>query len=348
MIVEDDALVIFNDAEGDGGGISATGFSSVDVLDTVTVSNNTAGGDGGGICMSGSPGSISAAPPTFFDWMVIQQNTATGALGGGVAVKDSSIVFTIEGVDINGNDAPNGDGGGVGVRNAEVTLDRVSFQTNTAHQGGGIAAIAGAVVDIQGDCDAACSFDDCDVMTQNVATAIGGAIHVRGGSSVTGNRMWLTDNDALDGLAVHVDGGASTVALRNFLVDGHRDHSADAIEAEDGDVDIRNSTLADNFRALHYDAAATGLFHRNVTVDNTQANDFDAAITGNCNVAPTAVENPSGSNNETGVPSLGTCWQPTPTTTLVVDECSSGNAVDLLGRARPIGAGFDRGAFERP
>ncbi|MFO0632012.1 MAG: hypothetical protein U0168_04095 [Nannocystaceae bacterium] len=348
VVLRDQATLVGNVALGDGGGLMASDGAHLDIVDRVSIVDNQAVADGGGVALRDVAGAIAGGLVSSSTAVVFADNVA-GGLGGGLAIDGAPMGFAIDGAVVTGNESSSGNGGGIGVRGADLIVGRVRAQDNRAVRGGGLAAEAGATIDIEGECDDACDDTDCTVFTGNVAAGVGlgGGLYARGGSSIVAARVSLHANVAVDGLAAYIEGAGTTLALRNTLVAGHRASAGAALVAAAGSLDVRHATLVDNSRAVRYAAGTTGPFHRNITAGNGAPNLLAAGLVGSCNVAPTAAQNPSGPGNATGIPSFAACWQPAAGSTLVVDACSSGASDDLLGRPRPAGAGFDRGAFER-
>ena len=134
-------LITANNANGRGGGVFIISTSGVEAnysrasFTDITVSNNTAG-IGGGVYVQN--GSVSITRVNFID------NVATFAAGGGLTLQtlggpgvDEPNLPTLVDVVFTNNSAVGG--GGLFNNNSQTTLDRVTFNGNTAtRRGGGI------------------------------------------------------------------------------------------------------------------------------------------------------------------------------------------------------------------
>ena len=209
--------VIYNHAEGKGGGIAmhdATGstleisegcnidnnysdqraggiyFDNTDgklvIKDNCTVSNNRCVGDGGGVYYGGRKGSMELS-----GGVTIEGNYAAGS-GGGLYDNFNGTEFTFSKTTIKNNTAVS-DGGGIYLNDvAKLTLkDESSIQGNKANQGGGL------FVD---DDSTSVLLDNSKIYSNTSAKSGGGIYHNATGGSVTLQAGSLIDsNKALDG-----------------------------------------------------------------------------------------------------------------------------------------------------
>jgi hypothetical protein len=153
-----DTEIIDNNAQtnGQGGGIFvAAGTSSFSLTDSVVTGNSAE--NGGGL-------NIATAGPVAIADSDISSNTGTGAGGG------ANILTSIDSVPVSGG---------------QVTIDRTTFDANTAVTGGGISISERAVVMTN------------STVSNNTASSGGGGFKVASSSQATFNNTTITGNNAV-------------------------------------------------------------------------------------------------------------------------------------------------------
>jgi predicted outer membrane repeat protein len=371
-----------NTATTDGGGIFTTNGVYHNVYGDVRITNNTAGNDGGGVYQDGGDGwyddLTSASRPQ------ISGNEATSGNGGGFYL--SFVVDTgaplFDGVLIDGNSAPNaaGNGGGIYATASSFAMNTVSVQGNSAGQtGGGLFADSATLVSVSttfgtptkdgvvghpekqraAACNPASLPADtyCTEFRDNLATTTGGAVHLRGGSTLTADAVAFIGNHADLGGAIFSNSNGDAVDISNSLFAGN---IADAVSGSvirllaAGTLDLESTTIAGNpATALSFGTSgATAQIDGTVIWDNTSGVFLNGVV-------------PTGSCNDTQDGSLAGIQQdPLFTTTArgsyrlsnaspAVDACNTGPAIDLDNSSRPkdgdgaaSAAEYDMGAFE--
>ena len=122
--------VCWNYAYNDGGGIMESGNLFNLFMNNTKVSNNYAKRNGGGIAISGSKTTVSGDPNT-----VVDLNSCGKNYGGGVYVKNKDV--SVSGFRVENNRARYG--GGVATTDHSITLSSLAIKGNTAtEQGGGV------------------------------------------------------------------------------------------------------------------------------------------------------------------------------------------------------------------
>ena len=218
----------YNSASGDGGAVYfgnnsgdlylRTNYSYVDPQGrTITVrgnipstlSSNTADGSGGAIYLVNS-GALVA------DFIRFQSNTA--AYNGGAIFSGNSGNITLTDVNVIGNDAYSGSGGGLyyhaGANGGTLTISTSSISSNTAYSfGGGIYVDSiGSVVNIANT-----------TLSLNTAGESGGGIYIENGSSLSLLYTTLAYNQASSGtgagVALYYNGSTnSTITMIDNIV----------------------------------------------------------------------------------------------------------------------------------
>ena len=195
----------------------------------VTGGNAASGGMGGGI-------TIDESSPTIRN-TTVYSNQAT-ADGGGIYI--SGGLATIENSAISDNNA-NGCCGGIHVgNNANVTISNTVLSGNIASYGGGLGVFSGSTTTIT---QSTISSNNSDFEFGQ-----GGGLHISGlGATVDITDSVLKDNLTRDhGAAISSDGG--TVNLTNVLITGNQSSSlnANVFAISNTDFTLMNSTIADN------------------------------------------------------------------------------------------------------
>ncbi|NNC92284.1 MAG: hypothetical protein HKN80_07295, partial [Acidimicrobiia bacterium] len=148
--------------------------------------------------------------------LTIQAETATGATLDGNGVDGAAVMevtgggdLTLQDLTVTGGVNSAGDGGGIRISTAAVTLVRTTVTANSASNGGGIWS--------DGTLDITDSF-----ITNNTATLGGGGLQNINGGDVTVTNTEITGNDAEHGGGVLNNGAGapnpSTMVLTDSLV----------------------------------------------------------------------------------------------------------------------------------
>ncbi len=330
LLLEGDVVVQLNTAGTFGGGVVAD-LSAVTITGsgrrTLRISDNTASGNGGGLYLYQS--TLEASD------LLVDGNTASGSLGGGVIadfLSNAALANTI----IEGNSASSA--GGLLAYNSDVTLES-DFEECTP-SGLGFGETCSEVRDNQAD-------------ASGTSLGRGGGLVAASGGSISAAGLLLTGNAAADaGNDVLVRDDGSSVALINALVVPSVSTTGVAIDVREGSLDLRSSIVADQDVGVHVHAGGSAVMHRNIVAFNSVGAVLDGVATGNCNLSQAITEAPTGTNNDVGDPVFWTGtrsdYQHDPTSTLTLDVCSAGPANDIDGKPRPSSGSYDRGAYERP
>lgn len=311
-------LITANNANGRGGGVFVISTSGVEAnysrasFTDITVSNNTAG-IGGGVYVQN--GSVSLTRVTFTD------NTATFAAGGGLNLQtlggpgvDEPNLPTLVDVTFANNAAVGG--GGLFNNNSQTTLDRVTFNGNTAtRRGGGILNEYANPVFTNVTFSGNISFE-----SSGVAPWGGGGILNIDGDPIF-NNVTFTNNNSVNG-----SGTAGGDAMLNLTGSSPQ---------------ITNSVLW-----------ANGGTNDEITNDGTSsATVTDSVVQGGCPAGATctnlisndpllgALENNGGFTNTHALIAGSSALNSAGVNSVCANE-------DQRGIARPQGAGCDMGAFE--
>lgn len=342
-----DSIVANNDADGAGGGIFAreTGNGGASVDGGAVVTDNTAGGNGGGIHVWESSLSVTTA--------TVSNNVAQS--GGGIYANGSTV--TVRNTDIDGNETGfTSWGGGLMSTGSTVDMINVRIRENTGDLGGGMYLADGSVLtmDIETEsCNPAglpigefCS--EIRGNTTNIST--GGGIFAAGNAIATIERTGFLDNTGYGIPGINVS-GTSDIFVANSLFAGNSSTTLNdtVVVAAGATFDSRNNTFADNGgTAVRYDAGSVGRFHRNIVWGNW--NGITGNLLGNCNDVQPSAGVVIGINNISADPQFGNAAARDYRLRLIspaLDACGAGTNFDIVYTARPQGAGFEMGAYER-
>ena len=225
----------FTGTSGDGGGIYVMTNAPISITD-VTVSNNIAR-SGAGIlvfngadvviggntvidnndtnnCTSGDGGGIYATTAGSTVTMTGGSITNNGARWGSGVYLTSSAAVTLTDVTITSNSSAcgNNNGGGIHANGGTLTADRIKVRGNSGLNGGGVYALASAVVTIK----------NSDI-TGNVATTDGGGALVSGTTTLNIYNSTVAGNYAGGGAngGGGVRNNAATLNITNGIVYGN-------------------------------------------------------------------------------------------------------------------------------
>jgi predicted outer membrane repeat protein len=317
------------DAEGEGGGIHAEDEGSVALLGNAWVYHGTAY-DGAGAYLDGSTLDLADG--------VLGGNAATHDGGGAYLTNDATLTGgSLASIGWNGYPNTARYGGGVYLENS--SLDFAGRMTDNAASagGGGIAALDGSTLTIR---DAA--------LQRNTAEGSGGGIYAQDGT-VHVNRTRMDRNTARWGGAFFQTGAASVADLHNTLIYSNTATArlGAGIRSAGGIVTMTHTTLAHNVNGAGYSQENTEGFAVNSIAWGNEHGGFwvtSGTLSGECSLDQTENAGPA-LNPQFIAPGEGEDYH-LDGGSPAVDRCSTGLAHDLDGVARPIGEGYDAGAYE--
>jgi hypothetical protein len=316
-------------ADGKGGGIHAESGGSITMSDNVWVYDSRAH-DGAGVYLDGSTLTL-----------------LSGTLGGNVAAHDGGGAFLTNGsAFIGGSLALIGEvsyanaaryGGGLYVESSMVDLAGLVRYNAASQRGGGIAALDGSDATIRGG-----------AVRHNSANVYGGGIYAEE-SSTTVSHTRLDRNTSQRGGAFFQQGAAAVADMRNTLIYSNTATAqfGAGIRSQGGTITMTHTTLAHNVNGAGYSQSETQGFAINSIAWGNEQGGFwvtSGELTGTCSLDQTGNAGPS-IDPQFVAPGGGEDYH------LVggspaIDRCPTGLADDLDGVARPIGAGYDAGAYE--
>lgn len=338
---------------GTGGGVAAGADGNV-TLDNVRITGNT-GTYGGGVYV----GSTSVMALT--NGTEIDNNTAS-IYGGGARVWGRLVIDSWS-VGIMNNSAP--DGGGVSVPGGSLEMHPGRIQNNMAIAsdgcGGGIQVNASGVVTLTDSSSvsgntaydgAGIYADDAEVtlldaaLQNNTASHYGGGVCADNGSRLTTRKTDIDLNSALRGGAIYQAGAGSSAEVSNCLI--HHNTVSEPYGAgilrEDGDFSITHTTIADNTGGSGFSGTATSATNTIAWGNDGYPGFSVQPLHFGCNIDDGGN---AGMNADPQfvAPGAGQDYhlqEDSP----AVDACSAGLAADLENLARPVGVGYDMGAYE--
>ena len=350
-----------------GAGIFVDGNSTVNFNGHII--NNQATIDGGGLYIASGTVSIHDT--------LIEANTS-GENGGAIYAEDNATVDfegVVFGSELGGNQATTGDGGALYLDNSTMTAKNTTFINNqAARDGGAIYAYnssleisasfeTGTLIptkeklsqDLEGSLIQASGCDpflkECSAFVGNVADSdsntygMGGAIYLDGGSNMTMMQTYLHDNSARNGGAIYQAGDSSSSFISNCLIHHNTATvpSGAGITKFSGEFYLSSVTITDN-------SGGAGFLGQATSVNNSIA--WESADQG-FSVTPFSSSCSIDSSSHAGTdidpkfvsPGDGRDYH-LQKTSPAIDACEFGAWQDLENRSRPIGSGYDMGAFE--
>ena len=272
---------------------------------------------------------------------------------GGSSVECAGVQF---GDDPLGNVALDGSGGAIFLSGSDLASDNCIFYNNQASANGGAIAAYTSTVDIhatysthtlapQALLATACSphSQECSRFYGNSAGSgnDGGAIY-SDGSVVDVKLTQLYLNSARYGGAIYQTGAGASAWVTNTLVYSNTSNSG-ALHRNGGVFTVTNSTLANNLVGAGF-AGAIAAASNTIAWGNTAGGFMYTPVISACNidqsghagvaVDPLFVAPGAGENYHL----LGS--------SPAIDACPTGEWVDLDNIARPVGVGYDIGAYE--
>jgi len=315
---------IHDNTAANGAGVYAefsNGYApTLELRESSTIYNNTASDYGGGIYMYG--GGIDTSDNGIIklqNQVEVYANAASDG-GGGIYAYDSDIELQNQ-VEVHHNTASGSDptssgGGGFYLDASRLQADRSSIHHNTAtSSGGGAYANGGSAIDLR------------QTFVESNQARFGGGLYAVE-SPVSLNNTVLAYNNATsasgaDGL--HLFTGASLSGAHNTFARNSAGGAEDGIA-----IGLSGATLALSNSIIWGHATSIDNATQTVTCSDIQGG---YAGSGNLDLDPLFV-NP-GSRDFHLAP-----------TSPAINACTTGLDADLDGRARPVGSGYDMGAFE--
>lgn len=199
-----------------------------------TLTDNTASQSGGGIYVGSGTFTVNGNT-------TLNGNKATSTDGGGIYLGGGSFTVSATGsLNLGGATSSEGNtagtnGGGVYCGAAFTVNGTSNIQNNTAQNGGGVYVKEGY----------SASFTKQANLTNNKASANGGAIYVNGGNiSLVGNSF--TGNNAVQGGAVYLTGGSLTASGDSQVKNNYSTDKGGAFYVNGGTVTLTSATISGN------------------------------------------------------------------------------------------------------
>ena len=364
----------YNQADGNGGAVAVLGtcdadFAAGDESRTSYLAVNNAGGNGGALYVDSSD-SLVALYAINGSQLRLNTNHADGN-GGAIALASNNLLIPAGDIEAGSNTA-GGNGGVIYLENGgqvwatSYSSTRPHVLINSADNGGAVygdnhSAVFLTGVDMgssTGGSQATAGNGGAVYLTggtlylldttirNSQASNYGGAIYVYS-STTTLARSVLHHNDAVRGGAVYQSGSGAVSDINNTLIYSNTVSQAygAGIRATDGVITLTNVTLANDASAA--DLSANGTDTAVIRSSIAWGGGFWAlgTVTATCNIDRGGTQGIAVDPrfvNATGEDYHLRGDSP------AIDMCSSGISPDLDNVARPVGAGYDAGAYEYP
>jgi hypothetical protein len=315
-------------AEGRGGGIYAQGGGSVALLGNAWVYRGAAY-DGAGVYLDEAVLDLAAG--------VLGSNEATHDGGGAYVVNGSTLmagIYAEIGRELYPNAARNG--GGVYVDGSTVECSARMGYNSARERGGGIAALGSSRVRIREG-----------VLQHNTADGYGGGIYVED-SSVRVSHARLAHNTGERGGALFQTGSAAG-DVRNTLIYSNTSTAGlgGGIRSQGGAITVTHATLAHNVNGAGYSQSNTEGFAVNSIAWGNEMGGFwvtSGDLAGTCSLDQSGNAGPS-LDPLFVAPGAGEDYHLSAGSP-AIDRCATGLPDDLDRAPRPVGAGYDAGAYE--
>ncbi len=362
-----------NNAGGDGGAAYADSSALFDVYGQVVASSNTAGGNGGFLYLGNGSGIWLDDYADIRPQILVNQ----AQNGGAIYAQDSPRVECDGGEfgsDASGNHATSGSGGAIYLSGSLFSADNCIFRNGQASQHGGAIAAYTSTLKIDATypvlaltterptgpqplASQAIQATPCNPFTGecsrfygNVAdsdgdnSGDGGAVYVNG-STLTVNHTALYRNRAYHGGAIYQTGAGATGEVANSLIYSNTViHPLGAgIRNSNGVFSVTHTTLANNVGGAGF-SGNVGVVSNTIAWNNESGGFAATPIISACTidqsgragavVDPLFVAPGAGANYHL----LGS--------SPAINACVVGEPVDLDSILRPVGAGYDMGAYE--
>jgi predicted outer membrane repeat protein len=367
--------VYANHASDNGGALYADSNGYFDVYGQVNFDRNRAD-HGGAIYLSN--GSRVWLDDYVNDYPQLWDNFADYGSGGAIYAVDSPSVRcdgAIFGQSDDGNHAAVS-GGAIYLDNSALIAENCTFQANQAQDHGGAIAAFNSTLTIKANLMTPVSLAmEKERNSENIAmlepaatirdpllgppsrfrdnvadndgnnVGDGGAIYLSD-SSLQMDQTVLDGNNAERGGAIYQDGAASATEMRNSLIYSNTVATSlgAGIRVLTGNFSVRHVTLADNINGAGFSAAttSTSAAFNSIAWGNDLGGFWGTFAEGVCNIDQSGT---IGGNIDPLFFSPGTNYNLLPGSP-AIDACATGLPVDLIARARPVGAGYDIGAYE--
>jgi predicted outer membrane repeat protein len=365
--------VYANYASDNGGALYANNSGYFDVYGQVTFDRNRAD-NGGAIYLSNN--SRVWLDDYVNEYPQLWDNRADYGSGGAIYAVDSPLIRcdgAIFGQTDYGNQAAVS-GGGIFLEGSLITAENCTFQANKAQLHGGAIAAYNSTLTINANLIAPTSMvvERVDTLEElNSATPAATArdpsmgypsrLHENIANSDesgvgNGGAIFLNDcnfqmdqtvldgNRAVRGGAIYQTGSSATAQVTNSLIYSNTvsmEFGA-GIRRENGTFSLQHVTFANNAGGSGFSGIASEVYNT-IAWDNDGYPGFSAPpTTAACNIDD---GNNAGVNLDPLFISPGTNYNLLPSSP-AIDACSTGLSTDLFGRNRPVGTGYDMGAYE--
>jgi hypothetical protein len=329
VVIDGSSNVAANDAY-QGAGIYADG--SEITLYTSVIHSNEATGHGGGLYLSNN----SVLSASNMSLGTAAQNANEAVNGGGIYSENSTITFT------NGNVVNNvstGLGGGLYITATGLTVTGTTFSDNIALAGGGaIYQLGGSLLQLDND-----TFYDNVADSNGNMDGYGGAIYSYN-STLEVSATYLYHNTAARGGAIYQDGASAMGTINNCLITANQvTQQGGGVYKQNGAMVLFHNTITENLGGAGFSGLADEA-HNNILWDNdgggfttpptNHSCNIDASEFGGINLDPKFVSPGAGADYHLRASSPA------------VDACGGVLYTDIEGTIRPLGAGYDMGAYE--
>jgi len=264
------------------------------------------------------------------------QNANEAVNGGGIYSENSTITFT------NGNVVNNvstGLGGGLYITATGLTVTGTTFSDNIALAGGGaIYQLGGSLLQLDND-----TFYDNVADSNGNMDGYGGAIYSYN-STLEVSATYLYHNTAARGGAIYQDGASAMGTINNCLITANQvTQQGGGVYKQNGAMVLFHNTITENLGGAGFSGLADEA-HNNILWDNdgggfttpptNHSCHIDASEFGGINLDPKFVSPGAGADYHLRASSPA------------VDACGGVLYTDIEGTIRPLGAGYDMGAYE--
>lgn len=362
-----------NTAGVNGGALVADAGGYFDIYGQVSVTGNSApAGNGGAIHLSN--GSKAWLDDYYIYGPSVDGNSA---INGGAIYADGSPSVRCDGAVLSANSATNGSGGAIYLTASSSRAENCTFDGNTATlNGGAIAAYAGSSLNVIANLGSttlaaeeaalpglhnsiqatACNPADrqCSSFSANLADSdgdfngYGGAIYNNDGD-LSINQTYFHRNQAYAGGAIFQNGASASAVVTDTLIYSNTVTAAfgAGIRQSGGAFTVNHVTIAHNTGGSGFSAVAPDSYaaYNSIAWGNAGHSGFSQPTTSaECNIDEGG--NAGLDQNPIFVaPGSGENYRLSDTSP-AIDACLTGQASDLDGYARPVGAAYDMGAYE--